>query len=73
MENLLDTDKSKLINDIQKLLNTYDGVCETSINPSLLEFMDKNTLISIIDSLLIQKEDIKESDMQWLEQFKRDI
>ncbi len=69
----MDTDKNKLINDIQKLLNSYDGICETSINPSLLEFMDKDTLISIIDSLLYQKEEAKESDVQWLKQFKSNI
>jgi len=65
--------KNKLIIDIQKLLNTYDGVSETSINPNLLEFMDEETLLSIIDSLLTQKEDAKESDLEWLEKFKKEI
>lgn len=69
----MDTNKEKLINDIQQLLNTYDGVNKTSINPDLLEFMDEKTLISIIDSLLTQKEDAKESDIEWLEKFKKDI
>lgn len=63
--------KKQLIEDIQNLLNTYDGVNPTSINPNLLEFMDEETLISIIDSLLTQKEDAKESDLEWLEQFKK--
>ncbi len=62
--------KEQLINDIQNLLNTYNGIHETSINPALLEFMDEKTLISIIDSLLNQKEASKESDLEWLEQFK---
>ena len=52
--------KNKLISDIQQLLNTYDGVSKTSINPNLLEFMDEETLLSVIDSLLTQKEDAKE-------------
>ncbi len=65
--------KDKLINDIQNLLNTYDNVNITSINPSLLEFMDEETLINIIDSLLIQKEETKESDTKWLEKFKKEI
>ena len=69
----MDTNKQKLINDIQQLLNTYEGVNKTSINPNLLEFMDEKTLISIIDSLLTQKEDAKESDIEWLEKFKKDI
>ena len=62
--------KSKLIEDIQNLLNTYDNVNSTSINPDLLEFMDENTLVSIIDSLLDQKELAKESDLEWLNKFK---
>ncbi|MBS4067962.1 MAG: hypothetical protein WC279_06745 [Sulfurimonas sp.] len=63
--------KEQLIADIQNLLNSYEGIHKTSINPSLLEFMDENTLISIIDSLLSQKEDAKESDLEWLEKFKK--
>lgn len=65
--------KNKLIGDIQQLLNTYDGVSKTSINPNLLEFMDEETLLSVIDSLLTQKEDAKESDLEWLEKFKKEI
>ncbi|MFA6191842.1 MAG: hypothetical protein WC665_05765 [Sulfurimonas sp.] len=63
--------KKKLIEDIQNLLNTYSGVNTTFINPDLLEFIDDETLINIIDSLLVQKEEAKESDMQWLEKFKK--
>lgn len=65
--------KNQLIKDIQNLLNTYDNVNTTSINPNLLEFMDENTLVSIIESLLTQKEDAKDSDIQWLEKFKKEI
>ena len=66
----MDTRKNKLIGDIQKLLNTYNGISSTYINPNLLEFMDEKTLLSIIDSLLTQKEDLKESDIEWLNKFK---
>ncbi|QOP45696.1 hypothetical protein [Sulfurimonas paralvinellae] len=62
--------KEQLITDIQNLLNNYEGIRPTSINPDLLEFMDEETLISIIDSLLDQKEDNKEADTEWLEKFK---
>jgi len=65
-----ETRKDKLIIDIQNLLNTYEGLSPTSINPALLEFMDEETLISIIDSLLNQKEENKEADKEWLEKFK---
>lgn len=64
------SDKTALIQDIQNLLNNYDGIKPTYINPQLLEFMDRETLLSIIDSLLTQKEDLKKSDLEWLETFK---
>ncbi|MEN4053239.1 MULTISPECIES: hypothetical protein [Sulfurimonas] len=62
--------KQQLIKDIQDLLNSYNGVRPTSINPNLLEFMDEETLINIIDSLLNQKEENREADTEWLEKFK---
>ncbi len=65
--------KEQLIKDIQNLLNTYTGINDTNINPELLKFMDEATLISIIDSLLDQKESSKESDTEWLEQFKNQL
>ena len=64
------TQKQQLIIDIQNLLNSYEGISPTSINPSLLEFMDEDTLKSIIGNLLDQKEAEKEADVEWLEQFK---
>ena len=67
------TNKEQLIIDIQNLLNSYENVSQTAINPSLLEFMDEETLISIIGSLLDQKEASKDSDIEWLEQFKKEI
>lgn len=63
--------KKQLIEDIQNLLNSYDSENTTSINSDLLEFMDEKTLITIIDSLLNQKEDAKEPDTEWLEKFKK--
>jgi len=67
----MNTRKQQLIEDIQNLLNSYDTQSTTSINPNLLEFMDEKTLISIIDSLLNQKEKATQVDAQWLEQFKK--
>ena len=63
--------KEQLIQDIQNLLNSYEGVKKTDINPALLEFMDENTLKDIISSLLYQKEQEKDVDLEWLEQFKK--
>lgn len=64
------SNKELLINDIQNLLNTYEGIHKTDINPALLEFMDEETLKKIIDNLLTQKENSKNADEKWLEKFK---
>ncbi|MDX9814115.1 MAG: hypothetical protein RBS91_05580 [Sulfurimonadaceae bacterium] len=63
--------KRNLINDIQNLLNSYEGVTPTTINPALLEFMDEPTLKSIIHSLLDQKEELALPDIEWLDKFKK--
>ena len=65
------TRKQELINDIQNLLNSYGDKNTTEINPALLEFMDENTLLQIIDSLLTQKENLMSLDVEWLEKFKK--
>ena len=64
--------KEQLIKDIQNLLNSYSGIDNTSINKNLLGFMDEKTLITIINSLLIQKENSIASNKEWLEKFKID-
>jgi hypothetical protein len=63
--------KEQLILDIQHLLNSYSDVKQTSINPALLSFMDESMLKQIISDLLYQKEQEKDVDLEWLEQFKR--
>ena len=63
--------KEKLIHDIETLLNGYEGLHPTHINPEMLAFMDEHTLRSIIASLLDQKEKTVESNLEWLEQFKK--
>ncbi|MDF1876063.1 hypothetical protein JHD48_09975 [Sulfurimonas sp. SAG-AH-194-I05] len=68
----MSTRKDKLISDIEQLLNTYDNVNNTSINPALLEFMNEETLVNIIESLLSQKEDAMDTDIEWLETFKKE-
>lgn len=67
----MESTKEQLINDIENLLNRYEGVNATHINPELLQFMDRQTLLSIIDSLLKQQEKTNESNVEWLEQFKQ--
>lgn len=66
----MESTKEQLISDIQNLLNRYDGLKPTRINPNLLEFMDKPTLLQIINSLLKQQENANEDNIEWLQQFK---
>ncbi len=68
----MNENKQLLITDIENLLNSYEGGSVTHIDPSMLVFMDEDTLKSIIGSLLRQKETVNESNLEWLEQFKND-
>lgn len=67
------TNKEELILDIQNLLNSYTNIKPTTIEPALLTFMDEETLKRIISDLLYQKEQEKNADLEWLEQFKKYI
>lgn len=67
----MESTKEQLISDIENLLNRYDGLKPTYINPDLLRFMDRQSLLHIIDSLLKQQEKTNETNIEWLEQFKR--
>ena len=67
----MDTRKRQLISDIENLLNRYEGIRPTHIDPKLLHFMDETTLLNIIDSLLRQQEKTNETNREWLEQFKK--
>lgn len=67
----MDTTKEQLIADIENLLNRYEGLNPTRIDPALLAFMDRDTLLNIIGSLLRQQENTNESNIEWLEQFKQ--
>ncbi len=63
-------EKEKLIKDIQNLLNAHDGIKDSIINPDMLEFMDKASLISIIGLLLDKKESMLKDNADWLNSFK---
>lgn len=67
----MEATNEQLIRDIENLLNRYDGVKPTHIDPALLQFMDRSTLLSIIDSILRQQEKTNEFNIEWLEQFKQ--
>ena len=65
------SDKEKLIKDIQQLLNEYKGSV-TQINPAILEYMSENELKAIIEDLLRQKEQFLETHLDWLNRFKQE-
>lgn len=65
------TTKEQLLHDIENLLNSYENGSTTQINPAMLEFMDEETLKGIINSLITQKEQVNETHLEWLEQFKK--
>lgn len=67
----MESTKEQLIADIENLLNRYDEIKPTHINPDLLQFLDRQTLLSIINSILRQQEKTNESNIEWLEQFKQ--
>ncbi len=62
--------KQELIQDIENLLNSYDGIQNSTINPELLKCMDETSLKEIISDLLTQKENAVTSNLEYLEQFK---
>jgi len=66
----MESTKEQLINDIQNLLNRYDGLKPTVINPAMLAFMDRETLLQIIHSLLKQQENSNKDNEAWVQQFK---
>ena len=63
-------EKEKLIKDIQNLLNTHDGIKDSTINVNMLEFMDEASLISIIGLLLDKKDSMLKDNIEWLNSFK---
>jgi len=62
--------KSELLKEIEELLNEYGDT--SSINPSVLEFLEESDLIEIKKSLLENKKHHLD-DTQWLQQFKKEI
>jgi len=63
--------KEELIADIEKLLNSYGDQKPTHINPALLSFLTTEDLKAIIASLIEQKTKAVETNLEWLEQFKK--
>lgn len=62
--------KEALLTDIEQLL-TYNPEEKTTINPNYLEYLSLEDLISIRKKLIARIGQLKEDDIEWLEQFKK--
>lgn len=62
-------EKELLLQEIEKLMSY--GKDEPTINPSLLEFLDIQSLQNIKKSLENKVGTLSEDDKEWLEQFKK--
>ena len=62
--------KQDLLKEIESLLNEYGD--SSSINPSVLEFLEESDLEGIKKSLLESKKH-QINDTQWLEKFKKEL
>lgn len=62
--------KKELLADIEVLLK-YDDGQKDAIDPKLLDYLDRETLISTKKSLLSRVGILSDIDREWLEQFKK--
>jgi len=62
--------KEELLSDIEALLK-YDESDKDTINPSLLKYLEIESLISTKRSLLSRVGKLSNEDIEWLEQFKK--
>jgi len=60
--------KEELLSQIEDLIS-YGY--EPTINPSLLEYLSIDDLISIKNNLLSKKDKLSDEDKAWLEQFRK--
>ncbi len=63
-------EKENLLREIESLI-AY-GKEESFIDRNLLKYMDIDTLLSIRDSLSSKVAKLKDEDIEWLKQFKKD-
>jgi len=61
--------KEELLADIEKLISY--GREDTTINPTLLAYLEINDLISTKKKLLERVGKLSEEDKEWLQQFKK--
>lgn len=63
--------KEQLLKEIQDNLNRYTN-SDSELSPSYLEFLDENTLQSILSSMKTTTQEILDEPTKvWLEKFKK--
>jgi len=65
-----ETDKKMLLKEIEELMSY--GKEDPTINPSLLKYLELDTLISLRDRLREKTTTLKEEDKLWLQQFRKE-
>ncbi len=63
--------KRELLAEIETLMR-YDEGDKTTIEPSLLEYLDTEALRQIVQNLRKRRERIIEEERNWLAQFRRE-
>ena len=63
--------KENILKEIEALM-AYKPEQTSTINPDYLEYFELEELESIRDGLLQKFGRLKETDIEWLQQFKRD-
>jgi len=66
----MDKEKTKLLNEIEKLISYGDKRVE--ISQDLLKYLDIETLKNMLNSLKTKTSSLKEEDKEWLKKFKRE-
>jgi hypothetical protein len=64
--------KKSLLKEIEVLLS-YNPSQTTTINPNYLEYLEIKDLETIKDNLIVKVGKLKEEDIAWLQQFKKEI
>ena len=62
--------KEEILSEIEKLMS-YGREDANIMNPALLKYMDKESLLSIRDKLVERVGKLSDKDKEWLQQFKK--
>ncbi len=67
----MDVKKRELLKRIEALMR-YDDSAETTIEPSLLKYLDETALQHLINSLEKRRKNLLEEEREWLSRFRKE-